>query len=1337
MKRKLLSVIMALAMMLTLLPATAFAAEKGTQLPDAANGVITLDEDVALSNVWIIKEDTVLDLAGHKLSSAPEFDDGALIDVQSGSLTVQDSSDSGKGTIEVNETRYMGANSVSDPAIFCVEIEPDAEMTLLSGKVTNTNEASESSAVICNYGTLNLNGGTVEGVFGVSNRAPTRFSDEGDYTNLQAVCTVDGGTVQGVPCTYYKGDELQGETGWSWGVGLFGPGLGADGTGKVNNDAVVLNVRGSSTISAAQAIGTNASSGRYAGNTINISGGRIDGGADGTGMYLPAIGVTNISDGTIIGAQGIRICAGELNVTGGTIEGTALANDQDLVAGGSGGTAGAIVIGKASGGYIGDIVVNVSENATVKNSAEGDGVKPAIVVSDKNMALSEDQKINNPSGTATSETFDYSETSITVNVNGATVSGDVVKVSNRTENSTTQDGGDTTLELNGANVTGDVINQTKDGDLTITGGTVTGGVDNRSTGDVVIQENATVIGSVTNTGNNGTKGAVAIIGSDVGSADTKDSSITIVDSTVGGQEITSNYVAMVGATGYKELSGALDAVKDSGGTITLLKDAPLTNADYDIAGDVTITGSGKITVDVKDPVTNDQANPPTTTYYHAFTIKPNASLTLDGVAMEISGQGYGIDIQYDSTLTLDGATLNIDDVSNATISSKPSGTTNPGTINVLNGSTITATNINGNFSNGGVWTIKDSTVTIQDCTSHGFSASAIIVDNATVNISNTGRRGISINDDGGRLEVVNGASVSVSNTCTSGTDGDYAVSMNSKATGGIQVAEGSTLRVSGDIKLNTTATNNLAGVTVTDGSITGGEAMVDGKAYATLADALEAVSTAADKTVTLLQDVTVSDKIVIDDANVTLDGDGHSITVSTNADFVGPNQTPPVNSVLEVLANNVTIQDVELIGTAGKTKHGVQFYNVEGGKLSGVTVTDTAWTGVLVNASKVTIENSVLNPTGDGVYATIEYAMGNDTLTRIPELHLNNVSSDSGIKVWADNATVTRVINKSAEADTAAEAAEEIRGNITTENNVAITISIDVKNDVDHPENTTVPSTKPSNGGSSGGSSGYAITAEKATNGSVSVSPSRASAGSTVTVTVKPDNGYELGALTVTDNDGDRITLTDKGNGKYTFTMPRGAVTVKATFVEETADTGYSDVSASAWYADAVAYVTDNGMMQGNAGRFMPNDNLDRAMMAQILYNLEDNPAVNGGSAFGDVGSGSWYADAVAWASANSVITGYDNGNYGPNDSITREQMALMLYRYAALKGYDTTQSGAGLTGFADAESVSSWAGEAMTWAVNAGVINGKDGNRLDPQGTATRAEVAQVLMNFGQNVMP
>ena len=278
----------------------------------------------------------------------------------------------------------------------------------------------------------------------------------------------------------------------------------------------------------------------------------------------------------------------------------------------------------------------------------------------------------------------------------------------------------------------------------------------------------------------------------------------------------------------------------------------------------------------------------------------------------------------------------------------------------------------------------------------------------------------------------------------------------------------------------------------------------------------------------------------------------------------------------------------------------------------------------------------------------------------------------------------------------------------------------------------TAPS--PSSGGTR-----YAVNVADSSHGTVTVSPSRASYGTMVTITVKPDAGYVLDELLVAlqGTDGGSVELTDKGNGQYTFTMPRAAVTVEATFVEETADTGYSDVSASAWYADAVAYVTDNGMMQGNAGRFMPNDNLDRAMMAQILYNLEDNPAVNGGSAFGDVGSGSWYADAVAWASANSVITGYDNGNYGPNDSITREQMALMLYRYAALKGYDTTQSGAGLTGFADAESVSSWASEGMIWAVNAGVINGKDGNRLDPQGTATRAEVAQVLMNFGQNVMP
>ena len=122
-------------------------------------------------------------------------------------------------------------------------------------------------------------------------------------------------------------------------------------------------------------------------------------------------------------------------------------------------------------------------------------------------------------------------------------------------------------------------------------------------------------------------------------------------------------------------------------------------------------------------------------------------------------------------------------------------------------------------------------------------------------------------------------------------------------------------------------------------------------------------------------------------------------------------------------------------------------------------------------------------------------------------------------------------------------------------------------------------------------------------------------------------------------------------------------------------------------------------------------------------------------SAFEDVSAQAWYADAVAWASANQVVGGYGNGKFGPEDSITREQMAAILYRYAKLKGYDTTQGGMAVREFADYEQISDWAGEAMAWAVNAKVLSGKGNHTLDPKGTASRAEVAQVLMNFGENV--
>ena len=272
---------------------------------------------------------------------------------------------------------------------------------------------------------------------------------------------------------------------------------------------------------------------------------------------------------------------------------------------------------------------------------------------------------------------------------------------------------------------------------------------------------------------------------------------------------------------------------------------------------------------------------------------------------------------------------------------------------------------------------------------------------------------------------------------------------------------------------------------------------------------------------------------------------------------------------------------------------------------------------------------------------------------------------------------------------------------------------------------------------SSSGSIRYTVSVEDTDNGSVEVSPTRASKGSTVTVTVKPDEGYELDELTVTDKNGDSVKLTDKGDGKYTFKMPASKVTVEAVFTAAKVEgLPFTDVTGGDWFYDAVAYVYDKGMMEGTTDTtFAPTMNLTRSMIAQVLYNLEERPEAPGAAGFTDVAAGAWYADAVNWAAARGIVKGYDTGAFGPEDSVTREQLAAILYRYAQAKGYDTTQGGMAVREFSDSASISDWAQTAMSWAVNAQVLSGKGNGVLDPQGTATRAEVAQMLMNFGEHV--
>ena len=283
--------------------------------------------------------------------------------------------------------------------------------------------------------------------------------------------------------------------------------------------------------------------------------------------------------------------------------------------------------------------------------------------------------------------------------------------------------------------------------------------------------------------------------------------------------------------------------------------------------------------------------------------------------------------------------------------------------------------------------------------------------------------------------------------------------------------------------------------------------------------------------------------------------------------------------------------------------------------------------------------------------------------------------------------------------------------------------------------------TTPTGGG--GGATTYAVTVEKAEHGKVTASPSRASSGTPVTITVTPDEGYELEKLTVTNATGNELELTAKGGGKYTFTMPASQVKIQVSFREnapgwENCHGGvdcpaysYRDVNTSAWYHEAVDYVLVNGLMSGYGNSlFGPNDHLSRAQLCQILYNKEGRPAVTGSSVFTDVAGTAWYADAVIWANANGIVGGYGGGVFGPDDPITREQLAAILWRYAG-----SPESSHSLDAFTDAGQISDWAMDAMRWANENGVLNGDGSGHLIPRGNATRAHVAQMIQNFLENI--
>ena len=623
------------------------------------------------------------------------------------------------------------------------------------------------------------------------------------------------------------------------------------------------------------------------------------------------------------------------------------------------------------------------------------------------------------------------------------------------------------------------------------------------------------------------------------------------------------YVARVGNAGYDSLAGALNAVATNGGTITLLKDATLENANYTISKPVTITGTGTITA----------TNP----NIHAFTISDQSSLTLNGVKLKITGkENYGIDVRYGATLTLNNAEIDVSGVSNATISASwGSASAEPGKF-ILNNSKITATDIGGNFSNGGTWTIgTGSKVTIDGCTTHGFSASAIIVkDGATVDIRNTGYRGISINDANGKLEIQDGGVVNVTNAGTDDSDAYDAVYLSKNATAGLQIAEGATLNVTKGEEGNDRImlTDEAAKTSKMEGTVIGSLELPDNSSYC-------------------------------------------AVVYVSNGEQVGQ----------AVVSKDSTITLMKALPNQG-------YNHFQGWKSSVDGKTYDADTQVTITA--------------------------NTTFTA----------------VWS-----------------------------------------------------YIPPANPN----------YRIDIPAVEGGTVTADPAAAKAGAKVTLTATPDEGYAVGTITVTDRFGDAVKVTENADGTYTFTMPNGQVTVKATFVETEEPAPampFTDVDENDWFYDEVVYVYENGLMNGvENNQFAPNTATNRAMLATILYRLAGEPAVSGDLPFTDVESGTWYTDAVLWAAQNGIVNGLGENTFAPMNTLTREQLVTMLYRYAEAAGYDVSAA-ADLSGYPDAGKVQPYAQEAMSWAVAEGIVEGMDGN-LNPAGSATRAQIATILMRFCEGV--
>lgn len=766
-------------------------------------------------------------------------------------------------------------------------------------------------------------------------------------------------------------------------------------------------------------------------------------------------------------------------------------------------------------------------------------------------------------------------------------------------------------------------------------------------------------------------------------------------------------------TTYATVEEALEAVAATGGTVDLLVDeATVESLSLTIAGDVVIKGTGTINVTVEDV---DDKNT------SVFTIQNTGSLTLDGVKMVVNGvpnETYGSDgtafTLYGNAggvgsevFVINGGELDLCNLNKGFIMGGPA----PSTAKVtVESGVLNASGIDGNFSNGGEFVFNQAVVDIEagvdkasEWVGHALSVHKLTATASQITATAT-KYGLNITDEGGKVELLEGTVLEVKDSGTKFEDGTAAANMQ----------KGSTLVVDKTSTLSVTGTNN--------------KLHLDEEGTSVLLGTVEADMT--ENTVPYIY--AVGFKANAADANETITG-----LFTELAQLVGAEGTPdPItdcddNTMFVLFTGTGTTDTYTLTVTNGvsevytenldATKGGVIYFTFEqdGGAHTTEPIASATYTlkvendeAKAVGTTDITLAQ-VSFTTDSGEAPAAFYGAAGDTVTLPADKPTKTGYTFAG---WKNEAA-------GEDAETFKAGAEYLMGS----EDVTLTAQWNKKNS---------GGGAPAGGGGGSAATEYAVTVKSADNGTVAVSPKNAEEDDTVTVTVTPDEGYVLASLTVTDKDGDKVSTTKGEDGKYTFKMPASAVTVEATFAEEgtVSELPFEDVKVEQWFYEAVKYVYDNEMMNGvSATEFAPDASLTRGTIARVLFNLEG--AASGAAAtFDDVPADAWFADAVNWAAANDIVTGYGDGTFGPDNNITREQMATILYRYAQFKGYDVSAKG-DLSAFTDGADVSEWAKDALSWCVGVKLINGRDNGTVDALGTATRAEIAQIFMNFCENI--